>query len=88
MPPAMGMTESPGAAKKQRGTQCTTADARRTTQRRRGIATATVAAYASLGGWVATFYQRDRARFHIALVGAMMVAALALTDGLLALAGG
>lgn len=53
------------------------------------VATATVAAYASLGGLGGYLIDgiKER-RFHIALVGAMMVAALALTlDGLLALAG-
>lgn len=53
------------------------------------VATATVAAYASLGGLGGYLIDgiKER-RFHIALVRAMMVAALALTlDGLLALAG-
>ncbi|OSC41517.1 ABC transporter permease [Mycobacterium decipiens] len=52
------------------------------------VATATVAAYASLGGLGVYLIDgiKER-RFHIALVGALMVAALALLlDGLLALA--
>lgn len=52
------------------------------------VATATVAAYASLGGLGRYLIDGIRERqFHIALVGALMVAALALIlDGLLALA--
>ncbi|MDC9008129.1 ABC transporter permease [Mycobacterium marinum] len=53
------------------------------------VATATVAAYASLGGLGRYLIDGIKERqFHIALVGALMVAALALSlDGLLALAG-
>jgi osmoprotectant transport system permease protein len=52
------------------------------------VATATVAAYASLGGLGTYLIDGIKEReFHIALVGALMVAALALIlDGLLALA--
>lgn len=52
------------------------------------VATATVAAYASLGGLGRYLLDGIREReFHLALVGALMVAALALVlDGLLALA--
>ena len=52
------------------------------------VATATVAAYASLGGLGDYLIDGIKVRqFHLALVGALMVAALALIlDGLLALA--
>ena len=52
------------------------------------VATATVAAYASLGGLGNYLIDGIKVReFHLALVGALMVAALALIlDGLLALA--
>jgi osmoprotectant transport system permease protein len=52
------------------------------------VATATVAAYASLGGLGGYLIDGIKVRqFHLALVGALMVAALALIlDGLLALA--
>ncbi len=52
------------------------------------VATATVAAYASLGGLGGYLIDGIKVRqFHLALVGALMVAALALAlDGLLALA--
>jgi osmoprotectant transport system permease protein len=52
------------------------------------VATATVAAYASLGGLGGYLIDGIKVRqFHLALVGALMVAALALVlDGLLALA--
>ena len=52
------------------------------------VATATVAAYASLGGLGRYLIDGIKVReFHLALVGALMVAALALIlDGLLALA--
>ncbi|HEX5253238.1 MAG TPA: ABC transporter permease, partial [Mycobacterium sp.] len=52
------------------------------------VATATVAAYASLGGLGRYLIDGIKEReFHLALVGALMVAALALVlDGLLAVA--
>jgi osmoprotectant transport system permease protein len=59
------------------------------TATRRVVATATVAAYASLGGLGRYLIDGIKVRqFHIALVGALMVGALALIlDGALAFAG-